>query len=36
LRYAAAGELTQQAREFAQQKSVQLVEGADLVELVKR
>jgi restriction system protein len=36
LRYAAAGELTQQAREFAQQQSVQLVEGADLVELVKR
>jgi restriction system protein len=36
LRYAAAGELTQQAREFAQQESVQLVEGADLVELVKR
>jgi restriction system protein len=35
-RYAAAGELTQQAREFAKEKGVQLVEGAGLVALVKR
>jgi len=35
-RFAAAGELTQQAREFAKEKSVQLLEGAGLVALVKR
>jgi restriction system protein len=35
-RFAAAGELTQQAREFAKEKSVQLVEGATLIGLAKR
>jgi restriction system protein len=35
-RYVAAGELTQQAREFAKEKGVQLVEGAGLAERVKR
>jgi restriction system protein len=35
-RYLASGELTQQAREFAKEKGVQLVESAGLVGLVKR
>lgn len=34
-RYAVAGELTAQARAFAQQKGVKLVEGAELAKLVR-
>jgi len=34
-RYAAAGELTEQARAFAQQKGVKLVESAGLARLVR-
>jgi restriction system protein len=34
-RYAVAGELTEQARAFARQKGVKLVEGAELARLVR-
>jgi len=34
--YVAAGEITEQAREFAAQKSIRLVHGAELAKLLPR